>query len=91
MEMDWDTNARGNITLSPLLAMEARPLHDVGCGVRLVVQLGPEQSPEVLPQTRLLAVQVAMTYEQLQGLIARLQAVEKRLVTPAPMPPDRLT
>jgi hypothetical protein len=82
--MSWDTNAQGNITLTPLVQYDTAMLAAIGLGLRLVLA-----RPEDQRGTGSLIVQTAMTVEQASELVQDLQQIiDHILASPSSRPPN---
>ncbi len=80
--MDWDSNERGNITVSPLMGFEMRVALGTGCCVRMVLAVHPGP-----PQGAATAVQVAMTLAQAQDFVLGLQRTIDQILAPSSIGP----
>ena len=74
--MSWDTNERGNITLTPLVEYDTAIFADIGLGLRLTLA-----RPEDQLGTGSLIVQMAMSVEQVTELVQDLQQIIDRILT----------
>jgi hypothetical protein len=82
--MAWDTNERGNISLTPLVEYDTAILADIGLGLRLTLARPDDQRG-----TGSLIVQMAMSVEQAAELVQDLQQIIDRILrTPSSRPPN---